>query len=1140
MRTKSKWKMLNAAGAVTLGALCAIAPSQTTWTDVTTSTLSNSLGQGRGAAWVDVDLDGDLDLYVTNWDTPNKLFLQVDGVFIDATKPPLHQPGFSGRSVWGDFDRDGDDDVYIAQSQGSKLLRNDGYLVFTDLTQDINDPLSMKQRLARGCAWVDYDNDGWLDLHVSSAQLDNKDRLFHNVSGSLVDAMIPVFEAIGTGRGMEWADYDDDGDLDCYLCNGFPGSGDDGTLNYLFRNDGGGMFTDVTVPPLEAMNNSRGVTWGDYDLDGDFDLFITAVSVGGGSANQLLRNDGGVFVDVTTPELGDTANTRDCAFVDMDNDGDLDLLTINTNANHGVYINDGVGNYAIVSAPPLTSLPFDAGNAAAWGDYDEDGDLDVYIANRTSNFLIRNDLNNGNHWLEVDLNGTVSNRNAIGARVTITAGGVTQLREVRSGSSYLAHHMQRLHFGLNTADMIDSLTVRWPAGLVEVFNNVPADQILELTEPGPVQSSPPPPPITRQAWFDWYDDELQARKNASDFARDATRWLSISEGNDANDGLTFQTPWATIAAAQAWLDSPNPTSDRRQVLLKRGDVWRVSQGLASTAPGTRVSDWGLLASPPPRITGFTTVINADDPAWQIASGAAFSRPEATGVSWVREDGDVDLASPLSKQDSLVQVEATPGSWWWNDMTGTLYLHPRAGDDPRSNGKVYELAYTTGAGIVLSGDGSMVERVRVDGFGLTPNLGSTGFSPLLSQATGMDRVMFRDCEAYYGGSRVIAHDAGAAPNAGGAPTFIRCVAGLPTLDLASGEAVFYSNAGAGENGALFADCTALRGTLPTLDFTGRRGLPALVETGPGATVAETVIRNLTITNHANGCAGLPLIRNAPAVDSIEKVRAFVVGAVHEGGQGGADSNSHLFQAGVASANCRYMLAPATPASSALQLDSVDGWLLNSTIELDLSQIVSPVFGLYDTSVTTNKPRVWNSGIYVSNIDMGTEFRIDADGAGSSPAGVMLNTILARLSGLGTVQLNLPDAAVNVQANGYWQVAAPVNDAGAVVLASAPVVDMAPDAMSPLVAAATSLNELAILEFDFNELGRPDTMAQTIGPFETNGNSSIVGDLNGDGLVTSADLAILLGAWGTANPIADIDGDGFVGSADMAVVLGAWTL
>ncbi len=447
------------------------------WVDATSSPLN---GSGYGVAWGDYDNDGDQDLYVSNYNFGSFLYRNDGGgVFASpftSTTPP--NDNFDGTGVaWGDYDNDGDLDLYLAQgnSQANRLFQNNGDGTFADVTSG---PLG-DAGTTYGIAWADYDKDGDIDLYIANFGSANK--LFRNDgSGVFSDATggTPLGDA-GDGCGVAWGDYDNDGDLDLYLVNGSY------QANKLFRNNGGGSFTDVTSPPLNDALFGIGAAWGDYDNDGDLDLYLVNGNQG---ANKLFRNNGGgSFTDVTSGPLGDPSSGYDCAWGDYDNDGDLDLYLTNggSPSNNKLFRNDGGGVFVDATSPILGVTS--TGVGVAFGDYDSDGDIDLYVAHNYpgQNRLFRNEIGTANHWLHVNLVGTTCNVSAIGARVRVVAGGVSQIREVSGGSGLCSQNSLTVEFGLGLNLLVDTLQIQWPsAKSIDTYINIPADQVLTLYQGG--------------------------------------------------------------------------------------------------------------------------------------------------------------------------------------------------------------------------------------------------------------------------------------------------------------------------------------------------------------------------------------------------------------------------------------------------------------------------------------------------------------------------------------------------------------------------------------------------------------------------------------------------------------------------------
>ncbi|MFH2056370.1 MAG: FG-GAP-like repeat-containing protein [bacterium] len=436
------------------------------WTDVTPAVLEMGLDHTSGAAWGDYDNDGDEDLYVGNSGSPNYLFRNDSGTFVDVTSGPLGDAGFSHGLAWGDYDNDGCLDLYLSRSTVPNVLfHNECDGTFADSTHSPVD----HSGTSTSTAWGDYDNDGDLDIYQVDAAGPNK--LFNNDGGRFSDVTSGPEGDAGYGLSGVWGDYDNDGDLDIYLSNY------NGQANHLFRNDGG-SFTDVTSPPLDDAWYGLGASWADYDNDGDLDLYLCNST----SSNKLFRNDGGgSFTDVTAGPLGYTGSSYSGTWADYDNDMDLDLYLGNGSAANQLLRNDGSGTFTDVTQFVLADTGASIG--VAWADYDNDGDLDIFLAEYFGgggyhNRLIRNEAGHMKHWLQVKAIGTISNRASIGARVRVVAGGVSQIREICGGSAaYFSQSTLIAAFGLGDNTDVDTLQVTWPSGTVRTILS-PAGDVL--------------------------------------------------------------------------------------------------------------------------------------------------------------------------------------------------------------------------------------------------------------------------------------------------------------------------------------------------------------------------------------------------------------------------------------------------------------------------------------------------------------------------------------------------------------------------------------------------------------------------------------------------------------------------------------
>jgi hypothetical protein len=429
------------------------------------------------AAWADVDGDGWEDVYLGRGltSTPKNLLLRnmAGAGFADVTPPVLDDPGDAAAASWADVDNDGDPDLFLANwdASGNRLFRNDGNFAFVDVTPESMNPSAT----AWVAAWSDYDLDGDLDVYV--LRHSDVNSLYRN-DGAYQFEDVATGELIGgpSTQGVAWGDVDDDGDPDLYIArrNNFE--------NKLLRNDGG-TFVDVATGAAADNGPGRDAAFADFDNDGDLDLAVINYD----GEDRLLENlGGGAYIDATPAALAGTTASISVTWQDVELDGDLDLLVAREGRN-SLLLNEGGGNWTESIGGPFPRTDAQTSTGGTFSDVDNDGDVDLLVTNRMggSDRLFRNDDGGANHWLAVELLASLGEPSGVGARIDVTAGGVTQRRDVGFDVPLSSRGTLRAHFGFGATATIDAITVHWPSGLTQDYPPPPVDQPIVLVEGDP-------------------------------------------------------------------------------------------------------------------------------------------------------------------------------------------------------------------------------------------------------------------------------------------------------------------------------------------------------------------------------------------------------------------------------------------------------------------------------------------------------------------------------------------------------------------------------------------------------------------------------------------------------------------------------
>ena len=654
--------------------------------NVTHTEAAGDMGIGTGAAWFDYDNDGDQDLYMTMRTGSNKLFRNDNGSFTDvASSAGVADASGDGSGVAvADYNNDGCRDIYLANSFDDRLYENNCDGTFTDVMAG-SGLESSEERRGTSASWGDYDQDGFLDLYVAhhmpvDGSVNNgdaeQDYVYHNDGdGTFTDVsdLLLGTERMGRSFIAGWFDYDNDGDPDILTIRDCPFGQNSGPMR-LYRNDGGTngasdwTFTQVAeTANADWCQNGMGLATGDYDRDGDLDVFFTdngnSTTEYPGSPNRkgtvLLKNTGSAFVDATDEANVSSSNfSWGANFFDYDLDGWQDLYMVGGALNatdvqvEGQLWNNNGNGIDFTNVSSTSGVNDDArSRTSVYSDYDEDGDPDLFLVNYLGQArLFQNNNSNGNNWVIVDLEGTTSNRDGIGARLELsTPDGVTQHFETRSGSSLGGGDDLGAYFGIGSNGSISSLQITWPSGTVQTVSSLGINQRHLIVEEGgtggsTLTASPSSIDFGQQTIGTTSSPETVTLTNNGSESIDVTS-VTISGSDAADFNHTFSGTETIPGGGTSTFDvtfSPNAQA----APLASEVLYRVNAG------GEGVDDWetDTDASPSAYLLAGSATIESDTPTPTLDS----SVPDGTPLDlFYDKRRDADKADPAMEWDFSV-------------------------------------------------------------------------------------------------------------------------------------------------------------------------------------------------------------------------------------------------------------------------------------------------------------------------------------------------------------------------------------------------------------------------------------------------------------------------------------------------------
>jgi len=593
----------------------------------------------------------------------------------------------------------------------------------------------------------------------------------------------------------------------------------------------------------------------------------------------------------------------------------------------------------------------------------------------------------------------------------------------------------------------------------------------------------------------WRDNLIQYRLNEIPLTRSTTYYVS-SSGDDLNPG-TEPLPWRTRAKA---ITEVAASSGDVAVLFSVGDIWKESGSWTITKPNVTVGSYEPTSYPfpypadKPIFSAFTLAYSS---GWTLTSGDVYQRVEASFVEWIIYAND-RLASPFSRQNSVVNCQANPKSFWYDSGTTTLYINAGVGIDPNTL-SLEGVPRNSSMGVCLGAgaNGGRIDNIKTFGYGLDSSSTGNNIVGIADQLKDLDTGLITNCESYYNTSHSIVHIVSGPGNSGGISTYAYCRAGYNIYNAAA-ETVFNSYSYEGDQETIFHECVAPYGTLPTSDWwtagsgDQKRGILHYAHTngGGGQVIGLIIFNACRYEDNPFGCINCGYAGNVPSMASDPAdCRAYVF---EELGPNPPNNNSIQWGGSVAYINCKFYCSRPNQTSQCYNATRpLYVYYLNCVIDIDLDFQTTTPFGLYNSTSTDNIMILYHCSIMVRNCDVTWAFDRDTytGGTNSSPNGQMKNCLYQTSGGTGTKYVGLNNVAANQRYNAYARVSNPAdirgytNDPAPVVLSSA--IDPLPTGEEAYLVKFKG-DPAVGLQYDINWNRRG--ALPSIGPIEFDGESS----------------------------------------------------